>query len=196
MNLYCSPACLGAAKRGLEEITISPSEVQCLVCPKYFLSASKNRDQRFCSRSCSASVNNLGVSRTKTPRPRCVGCSSKAAQHSIYCSRICKREHKIRNWLAGEHMPPAITSICKTYRPYILKDQGGKCAICPVATIWEGASLVLVLDHIDGNSENNSRGNLRLVCPNCDSQLPTYKSKNRGSGRYFRRKRYAEGKSF
>jgi hypothetical protein len=59
-----------------------------------------------------------------------------------------------------------------------------------------GRPLVLVLDHIDGNSENNRRDNLRLVCPNCDSQLPTFKMRNKGKGRYSRRQRYAEGRSY
>jgi hypothetical protein len=54
----------------------------------------------------------------------------------------------------------------------------------------------LVLDHIDGNPTNNCRENLRLVCPNCDSQLATYKSRNRGNGRHYRRQRYADGQSY
>jgi len=57
-------------------------------------------------------------------------------------------------------------------------------------------SLYLFLDHIDGNSENNARENLRLVCPNCDSQLPTFKYRNYGNGRHKRKERYAEGKSY
>lgn len=35
--------------------------------------------------------------------------------------------------------------------------------------------------HIDGDASNNFRDNLRLVCPNCDSQLDTYKSRNKNS---------------
>lgn len=48
---------------------------------------------------------------------------------------------------------------------------------------WNNSELVFVLDHIDGNADNNNRDNLRLVCPNCDSQLDTFKSKNKNSAR-------------
>lgn len=33
-------------------------------------------------------------------------------------------------------------------------------------------------DHIDGDRENNSRENLRLVCPNCHSQIFTFCHRN------------------
>ena len=48
---------------------------------------------------------------------------------------------------------------------------------------WNGKQLIFVLDHIDGNADNNNRDNLRLICPNCDSQLDTFKSKNKKSAR-------------
>ena len=52
------------------------------------------------------------------------------------------------------------------------------------------------LEHIDGNSENNSLDNLKLLCPNCHSLTPTYKALNIGNGRYKRMKRYKDGKSY
>lgn len=41
------------------------------------------------------------------------------------------------------------------------------------------------IDHINGHANNNTRTNLRLICPNCDSQLDTYKSKNKNSDRIY-----------
>ena len=42
---------------------------------------------------------------------------------------------------------------------------------------------MFIVDHIDGKASNNRRDNLRCICPNCDSQLDTYKSKNKNSAR-------------
>lgn len=54
-----------------------------------------------------------------------------------------------------------------------------ECRICGQGTMWNGKPLVLVLDHINGVSTDHRLRNLRLVCPNCNSQLPTFCSKNR-----------------
>lgn len=64
-----------------------------------------------------------------------------------------------------------------------MKEQDNKCAICGCEPIWNSKPLVFVLDHIDGDASNNRRENLRMICPNCDSQLPTFKSKNKNSTR-------------
>lgn len=67
----------------------------------------------------------------------------------------------------------------------LLQEQEGKCDICGCSTIWNNKPLVFILDHIDGHANNNTRTNLRLICPNCDSQLDTYKSKNKNSDRIY-----------
>ncbi len=117
----------------------------------------------------------------------------------VYCSNACQqaaaRRSLIAEWLATG-LGRAESKKGHYVRSYLLDDQGGRCALCGIDTVWNGDPLVLVLDHINGNADDNRRENLRLVCPNCDSQLPTYKSRNRGRGRYLRRQRYAEGRSF
>lgn len=46
--------------------------------------------------------------------------------------------------------------------------------------VWKGRPLPLILDHIDGVNGNNVAGNLRLLCPNCNQQLPTHGGGNKG----------------
>lgn len=53
--------------------------------------------------------------------------------------------------------------------------------------MWNDKELIFILDHIDGDASNNKRNNFRLICPNCDSQLDTYKSKNKNGSRYYYR---------
>lgn len=53
------------------------------------------------------------------------------------------------------------------------------CAVCAMPPEWRGKPLVLRLDHINGNSRDDVVDNLRLVCPNCDSQLATFAGRNK-----------------
>lgn len=54
-----------------------------------------------------------------------------------------------------------------------------KCAICGIPPEWNGRPLTLILDHINGVSNDNRLENLRLVCGNCNSQLDSHAGKQK-----------------
>ncbi len=57
-----------------------------------------------------------------------------------------------------------------------------KCDCCGIKAEWQGKPMPLILDHINGINNDNRLENLRFVCSNCDSQLPTYKNKRGKKG--------------
>lgn len=110
------------------------------------------------------------------------------ASSGKYCSNKCQQEYrsnkKYQEYLNDPSEYYGQESM-KWVKKHILKEQDGKCIICGQSNIWNGKPLTFILDHIDGHANNNERSNLRLVCPNCDSQLDTYKSKNKKSDRIY-----------
>jgi hypothetical protein len=53
-----------------------------------------------------------------------------------------------------------------------------RCEICGINE-WQGKKISLHLDHINGNNSDHRLENLRILCPNCHSQTPTYSQKKR-----------------
>ena len=55
-----------------------------------------------------------------------------------------------------------------------------RCALCEQPPCWRGRPLVLILDHVNGDRSDHRIHNLRLLCPNCNSQQETFAGRNKG----------------
>lgn len=110
---------------------------------------------------------------------------------STHSKKYCSREHHAKHryctlflqWYNQEKIETSVYSLKK----HVITMQGYKCQQCEISQ-WNGKYISLHLEHKDGNSDNNSPANLCLLCPNCHSLTSTYKIKNKGNGRFLKRK--------
>ena len=107
-----------------------------------------------------------------------------------YCSNECQQQYIYKDWVNNYKKDNSIAKSTKwgqlpaQLKKYIFDKFNNKCCICGWSKINPYTNtLPLEIDHIDGNSENNSEDNLRLICPNCHSLTSTYRGANRGHGR-------------
>jgi hypothetical protein len=53
------------------------------------------------------------------------------------------------------------------------------CEMCGQGEVWRGARMGMILDHINGVSNDHRIENLRIVCPNCAATLDTHCARGR-----------------
>lgn len=173
----------------------------------------EKRKNIFCDNSCAASFNNIGICRVKKQenkvysqrkpytcrirkereKKNCIVCET-PHKGTKFCSTDCAKKHHWKIYV-DEMERTGFARAPVTTKKYLKEKHGDCCSVCGL-TKWCDKEIVLILDHIDGNAENWALVNLRLVCPNCDSQLPTFKNRNKGKGRHSRRERYKTGQSY
>jgi len=87
----------------------------------------------------------------------------------------------------GENIPGKPNGGLKGWhREYLIAKANYTCQECgfkkqnPFSKRW-----IIEVDHLDGNWQNNTKGNLRVICPNCSAATSTYKAMNHGNGRKY-----------
>lgn len=167
---------------------------RCAYCDKPL--SFKRRHRKFCDNSCAAKFNNSH--RSKKEATKCLNCNKEISRNNIkFCCNKCQQEYQFKQQVqlvdnCGRFdMISHVSGVKEVNRVFVRKyleyKHGHKCSICG-NTHWLGKPILLIVDHIDGDIENCSVDNYRLVCSNCDATLPTYKNKNKGKGkRIYRR---------
>lgn len=132
----------------------------------------------------------------------CRYCLSKIASDSLrsFCDVTCQNNYQfekyIKAWKNGENSGTRgklTFNLSAHLIRYIHEKYNHKCARCSWSEVNTYTHKIpLEIEHIDGNSLNNSEINLILLCPNCHSLTKTYKNANKGHGRVWRREKYAK----
>lgn len=163
----------------IDTYNINPKK--CLNCGSV-LSYQKRKNE-FCNNSCSASYNNKGVRRhgKGSKLNKCLNCGSNT--YNKYCKQRCQHEFKWKMMKLKFEKTGVFGNDQQTRtlgKRYLIEKHGHKCQICKTAN-WLGKPILLIADHIDGVSTNNTINNIRIICSNCDATLPTYKAKNKST---------------
>lgn len=121
---------------------------------------------------------------TKHPKTyNCKHCGEESkwllSKKNVFCSRKCQAAHEWESVAKVdiENGTKTLTSVAQLVR-YVTERDGYKCNCCGIST-WLDNPITLDLDHIDGDRSNNIPFNLRLLCPNCHRQTPTWGNKKR-----------------
>ena len=135
---------------------------------------------------------------------KCLNCASEIeAKVNVYCSNKCQADYfyseYIKKWKSGKvdgNRGINAKGISNHIRRYLFKKYNTSCTLCGWSQKNEFSGKVpLEIDHIDGNSENNSEANLRLICPNCHSLTSSFRNLNKGNGRLWRKEKYVKNVS-
>lgn len=127
-------------------------------------------------------IKRYSVSRKKkeTEYFTCLNCRTKkevgSSTRNMFCSNTCSGEYQRKQ--ANEQIKNGEVLGFSVMRRYLFETRG-VCEECGITDTYNGKSITLHCDHIDGNSDNNALDNLRLLCPNCHSQTDTWCGRNK-----------------
>lgn len=132
---------------------------------------------------CGKSVNSCSVSKQKNSEGIKNGRShlTEAEVTKLYQARYdaIPEESKDRmNWNKGNRHAEFGKPGKGQFKNALLAERGHRCECCGLSE-WMGQPITIELEHIDGDNKNNTRENLKLLCPNCHSQTSTWRRAKR-----------------
>ena len=164
-----------------------PNDKYCKVCGKKL----EGHQHKYCSKSCRNRNNYL----TQGQEFICQECGKifkSRNPNRKFCSNECCAKHRgketIDKWLKGKYFLDSNSSLSKHIRLFLYERAHYKCEECG----FEGYNkrtnnTILQIHHIDGNCGNNSRENLKVLCPNCHAMTENYMALNKGKSARFKR---------
>lgn len=148
---------------------------------------SETKNSKFCSKSCAVTFNNKNRDKRTS---RCQNCNVELlgwrSARTKYCSRKC--EYEVAEKTRSEKI--LVGKLSANASKNYIRSHYDNCSVCGLGKEWNGKPITLQVDHIDGNSDNNTLENLRLICPNCHTQTETFcqrNHKNTNRNSYLRR---------
>lgn len=118
------------------------------------------------------------ITSNKTIKDRCIKENidfSHFKRKSIKLQNKTQPENDINKFLIKGSNPGIKNLKRRLYKEKLLEE---KCYECGLGNNWNGKSITLQLEHIDGDHHNNELSNLKILCPNCHSQTSTFCGKN------------------
>ena len=133
---------------------------KCLFCDN-LIETTLSSEKKFCNNSCSASYNN----KLRKKVNYCSNCNIEIASWRIFCSNKCQGQHersvifeKIENGDTSFHHD--------TMKKFMIYKYGEKCMECGWCSVHPTTGKVPIqLEHIDGDSTNNSLNNFPYKSP-------------------------------
>lgn len=93
------------------------------------------------------------------------------------------------NWNKGKRYADFTYGGKGQHKNALISERGYRCECCGLNT-WMAKPIVLELEHIDADRKNNTKENLKLLCPNCHAQTPTWRIGKENTG--WKRKKYTD----